>query len=126
MDPDWARVWRVKKKDLPNEGTGQAGDQRTQVGYVQNAEQGEDTLWSRIQSRGPRGKDVLYTLYDQGLFNELEIDPNTDPQLYKFVEETKIKGPKFANYKSERLNSFLERIYELREDQRNNPAWQVV
>ncbi len=50
------------------------------------------------------------------------IDQYTDPDLYAFVEETKAKGPKFANYKSATLEKFISRIYELRKDNSNNTA----
>jgi hypothetical protein len=55
-------------------------------------------------------------------FNDLIIDRYTDPALYEFVEETKTKGPKFANYSPERLKEFVSRIYELRKNNGNNTA----
>lgn len=62
----------------------------------------------------------MYRLYDQDNFKDLIIDRYTDPALYEFVEETKSKGPRFANYSPERLKEFVSRIYELRKNNSNN------
>lgn len=62
----------------------------------------------------------MYRLYDKDNFKDLIIDRFTDPTLYEFVEETKNKGPKFANYSPERLKEFASRIYELRKNNSNN------
>lgn len=88
---------------------------------MQNAEQGEGTIWSRIQGRlGIKAKDELYKIYDQTKFEDLKVDVNIDPDLYNFIEETKTKGPKFSNYTHEKINYFVSRIYELRKDNSNN------
>jgi hypothetical protein len=62
----------------------------------------------------------MYRLYGVDQFNDLIIDRFTDPALYQFVEETKVRGPKFANYSTERLKEFASRIYELRKNNPNN------
>lgn len=62
----------------------------------------------------------MYRIYDADNFKDLIIDRFTDPALYEFVEETKLKGPKFANYSPERLRQFVSRIYELRKNNSNN------
>ena len=62
----------------------------------------------------------MYKLYDENHFTDLVVDPNTDRDLYKLIEETKVKGPKFSNYAPEKIEYFVRRIYELRKDQRNN------
>ncbi len=64
----------------------------------------------------------MYRLYDVDRFNDLIIDRFTDPILYEFVEETKTRGPKFANYSAERLQEFASRIYELRKNNSNNTS----
>jgi hypothetical protein len=64
----------------------------------------------------------MYRLYDVAHFNDLIIDKFTDQVLYEFVEETKTRGPKFANYSQERLQEFVSRIYELRKNNSNNTA----
>lgn len=87
---------------------------------MQNAEQSDGTLWSRINASRLRPKDELYKIYDVDRFQDLIIDKFTDPSLYEFVEETKARGPKFANYSSERLQEFADRIYELRKNNSNN------
>ena len=89
---------------------------------MQNAEQGSNTLWSRIQQAGIKPKDELYRIYDIARFQDLIIDKYTDPALYEFVEDTKARGPKFANYSTERLKEFASRIYELRKNNPNNTA----
>ena len=48
----------------------------------------------------------MYRLYDVDQFRDLIIDKFTDPALFEFVEETKTRGPKFANYSTERLQEF--------------------
>jgi hypothetical protein len=45
-----------------------------------------------------------------------------DPALFKFVEETRTKGPKFSNNSKENLENFVNRIYELRKNNSNNPT----
>jgi hypothetical protein len=62
----------------------------------------------------------MYTLYGAKVFETLEIDNTTDPELFQFVEETITKGPKFSNYSREKLEYFVSRIYELRKDNSNN------
>ena len=108
---------RIKKKELYDQGTGQTSDQGTEVGYVQNAEQGTGTLWAQIQARkSTRAKDALYLIYGANKFADITVDAIIDPELAKFVEETQTKGPKFSNYPKEKLEKFVERIYELRKN----------
>jgi hypothetical protein len=64
----------------------------------------------------------MYSLYTSGVFKDLVVDPNVDLALYKFVEETKTKGPKFSNYTTVTLENYVRRIYELRENNSNNTA----
>jgi hypothetical protein len=113
-----------KKKDqLHDQIARTINNQGEEVGYVQNGEQGEGTLWARIQQRAQsRSKDELYVLYGKNKFADITVDATIDPELAKFVEETKSKGPKFSNYSNEKLHSFVERIYELRKNQSNNAA----
>jgi hypothetical protein len=63
-----------------------------------------------------RPKDRLYKEYSDHEFKSIEVDKDLEPELYAFVEETKIKGPKFSNYETEKLEYFARRIYELRKD----------
>ena len=79
-------------------------------------------MWQQLQQVGARPKDELYKLYGSGVFEHLIIDPSTDPELSRFVEETIIKGPKFSNYTTEKLNIFVSRIYELRKDNTDNTS----
>jgi hypothetical protein len=71
---------------------------------------------------GIKAKDELYRLYGEHGFKDLVIDEVTDPELFKFVTETKERGPKFANYAPEKIEYFVSRIYELRKNNSNNTA----
>ena len=64
----------------------------------------------------------MYKLYSAKVFDTLIVDPQADPELAEFVELTRSKGPKFANYKPAQLEKFVSRIYELRKDNSNNSA----
>lgn len=64
----------------------------------------------------------MYIVYGKDNFESLVVDETTDPELFKFVDETKTKGPKFSNYTAEKLEQFLSRIYELRKNNSNNTA----
>ncbi len=80
-------------------------------------------MWSKLINRtGFRPADELYKLYGNNVFETLVVDKTIDLELSKFVEETNIKGPKFNNYTSEKLEQFVSRIYELRKNQSNNTA----
>ena len=61
-------------------------------------------------------------MHSAKLFDTIEVDPITDPELAMFVEETKTKGPKFSNYSKDKIENFVSRIYELRENNSNNAA----
>ena len=61
-------------------------------------------------------------MYSAKAFDTLVVDKTTDPELAKFVNQTISRGPKFSNYTAEKLEQFLSRIYELREDNSNNTA----
>lgn len=64
----------------------------------------------------------MYVVYGKDNFRSLVVDEATDFELFKFIEETKTKGPKFSNYTPEQLEQFLSRIYELRKNNSNNTA----
>jgi hypothetical protein len=64
----------------------------------------------------------MYRLYSTNIFETLTVDEQTDPELAKFVNETKTKGPKFSNYSREQLEYFVSRIYELRKNNSNYTA----
>lgn len=88
---------------------------------MQNAEQGDSTIWSKIQQRlGLRAKDELYRLHGDGVFNTLA--QSGDTEFDEFVNEVTANGPRFSNYTPEKLEYFVSRIYELRENNRNNSA----
>lgn len=64
----------------------------------------------------------MYRLYGSNLFQLLNVDKEEDPELWKFIEETRTKGPHFSNYTTVKLENFISRIYELRKDNSNNPT----
>jgi hypothetical protein len=59
-------------------------------------------------------------LYGAKVFDTLVVDKETDPTLFEFIEETRTKGPKFSNYATDKIEHFVSRIYELRENNSNN------
>jgi hypothetical protein len=50
------------------------------------------------------------------------LDDKVDPELAMFINDTKTRGPKFANYSPEKIEYFVNGIYELRKDNTNNAA----
>jgi hypothetical protein len=65
--------------------------------------------------------DQLYQMYSHTKFEDIVVDADAEPELAKFVEQSNIK-PRFSNYKTADLEHFARRIYELRENNRNNTA----
>jgi hypothetical protein len=116
LEPDLP-VDESKKKDLYDQGPyGTDTDQDEGIGYIQNAEQTQSSIWSRIQGLKPI--DQLYKEYSDHEFNDFVVDHTTEPELYDFVQQTKEHGPQFSDYSPEKIAYFEERIHELR---KNNP-----
>jgi hypothetical protein len=112
-----------KKKDLHDKESGQADSEREVVTYVQNQEQSEGTLWSRLSHNDQlKAIDRLYKEYSDNRFEGLVVDKIAEKDLYNFIEETKFYGPRFNNYGKDKLEHFAERIYELRKNQSDNSA----
>jgi hypothetical protein len=59
--------------------------------------------------------DRLYKEYADDKFRGIIVD-DAEPELAKFVQRTKLLGPRFNNYDSDTLEYFATRIYELRKD----------
>ena len=113
-----------KKKELHDQGLiGEDTDQGPILEYVQNQEQeNPSSIWSKINQRlTVKPIDELYRLYGENHFADLDVDPDTDAELYKFLENSKDK-PRFSGYPKEKLEYFVRRIYELRENNSNNAA----
>lgn len=55
-------------------------------------------------------------LYDAGTFSEISVKEDEDPELAEFVKQTLTRGPKFSNYTPEKIQYFVDRIYELRKN----------
>jgi hypothetical protein len=113
-----------KKKDLHDKESGYAVSEGEEVvAYVQNQEQSEGTLWSRLSHNDQlKAIDRLYKEYSDNSFEGLVVDKVTEKDLYNFIEETKFYGPRFNNYGKDKLEHFAERIYELRKNQPDNSA----
>ena len=116
-EPDFP-IDESKKKDLYDQrpyGSDTNKDEGP-ITYVQNSEQSTGRLWSRLV--GIRPIDQLYKEYGDHEFDDFVVDETTEPELYNFVQETKLHGPKFSDYPEEKIAYFEERIHELR---KNNP-----
>lgn len=88
---------------------------------MQNAEQSDDTLWGRLQQRPDlKPRDQLYVEYSADEFKGLEVDKETELELYEFVEDIKRHGPRFYGYSEDKIAHFAKRIYELRKDNADN------
>jgi hypothetical protein len=61
-------------------------------------------------------------LYGEDGFKNIVLDDKVDPELAIFINDTKMRGPKFANYSPEKIEYFVNGIYELRKDNTNNTA----
>lgn len=85
--------------------------------YVQNAEQGDSTLWQRVLNRDQMAPvDRLYREYSINEFKDIDVTDNDDPEFVKFVTRIRERGPKFSIYTQEQLERFARKIYELRKD----------
>ena len=87
---------------------------------MQNAEQSNNTLWSKISNMDPI--DQLYKGYSDHKFQDFIVNNDTEPELYAFVEQTKKHGPQFSDYPLEKIAKFEERIHELRKNNTNYSA----
>jgi len=91
---------------------------------VQNAEQGNTTIWARIQDRvvdpDVKTREQLYIEYSKDQFKGLEVNKDLEPELYNFVEDIKQNGARFYGYTPEQIEHFAKRIYELRKYNTNN------
>lgn len=52
-------------------------------------------------------------MYAADQFKSVVVDAEAEPELFKFIEESKVK-PRFNNYSQEKLTQFKDRINELR------------
>ena len=66
--------------------------------------------------------DQLYVEYGAHEFQDVIVDPNTEPDLFQFVEYIKQNGPRFTDFPEHKLELFEERIHELRKNKLNNTA----
>jgi hypothetical protein len=109
-----------KKKDLHDSGRIGSDTNQESIGYVQNQEQTTNTIWARVAGIKPR--EQLYIEYSKDQFEGLQVDKNNEPELFEFIEDIKLNGPRFYGYTEEQIQKFEERIYELRSNNTNNSA----
>jgi hypothetical protein len=64
----------------------------------------------------------LYIQYSRDQFKGIIIDKEADPELYEFVEDIKLNGPRFYGYPEDKIAYFEERIHELRKNNGDNSA----
>lgn len=84
---------------------------------MQNAEQGDGTLWQRVMHRDKLAPiDRLYREYGLDEFQGIDITNETDQEFIDFVNRIRTKGPKFSIYSQEQLEHFAKKINELRKN----------
>jgi hypothetical protein len=96
----------------------------TPVQYVQNSEQGETTLWQRVQrSRNIfKPMDVLYSEYSDHGFKDIDLSGHdqTDPEiqlLIKYVNDIKNNNIKFDDIPEK----YREKLADLITSEQSNP-----
>lgn len=107
------------KKKIHDQEQGTTSGQDDQVGYVQNGEQKEDSLWNRVRERISeefKPKDYLIVVYGKGKFEDFQYDPEQDADLDKFIKDIKNGVHSFGDYPQEKLKQYASRIYELRKN----------
>lgn len=112
-------VEESSKKKIYDQAAGTTGDKDQEIAYVQNSEQSENSLWNRVRSRVSeefKPKDFLIVVYAQGNFEDFQYDPETEPELDKFIQDIKNNTHSFGDYPHEQLKLFASRIYELRKN----------
>lgn len=115
----------VKKKIYDQEPRATTIDNE-EIIYVQNQEQNNITLWDKLRSTSVseefKPKDYLMVVYAQTGFNDIQYDPDTEPELDKFIKSIKDKTYNFGNYPTEKLKIFANKIYEFRKNKSDNSA----
>ena len=81
-------------------------------------------MWARVA--GVSAREQLYVEYSKDQFAGLSVDKDAEPELYSFIEDVKINGPRFYGYPQEQIEQFEERIHELRKNNGDNSTGQTV
>jgi hypothetical protein len=58
----------------------------------------------------------LYVEYGRDEFQGIQVNKDSEPELYDFVEDCKVNGARFYGHNEETLAHFARRIYELRKN----------
>lgn len=118
---------KIKKKDVHDQGPGgsHTSEEPIVTGYVQNAEQNENTLFKRILKATNREDffkpiDRLYIEYNKDQFRNIKVGQQEEPELYQFINDIKNGTHKFHDYPQEDIDYYASRIYELRKNYDNN------
>lgn len=109
----------VSKKKIHDQTARTTDSKDTEIAYVQNGEQSENSLWNRVRARVSeefKPKDFLIVVYAKGQFEDFQYDPEVDTELDKFIKDIKNNNHSFGDYTQEQLNLFASRIYELRKN----------
>ncbi len=107
------------KKKVHNQEARSASGSNEEMIYVQNSEQTENSLWKRIRNRISdefKPKDYLNIVYSQSRFEDIQYDPNQEPELDKFIKDIKNGTYSFGDYPQEQIKDFANKIYELRKN----------
>ena len=56
----------------------------------------------------------------------MNVNKDTDQELYEFIEDIKANGPRFYGYSEDKIAYFEERINELRKNNGNNTSGQII
>lgn len=112
-------VEEPSKKKVHDQGTGQTGSSDQEIMYVQNQEQTENSLWKRLRERVPadfKPKDYLRVVFDKGQFEDIQYNPEQEPELDKFIKDIKNNTHSLGDYPQEELKKFAAKIYEFRKN----------
>jgi len=106
-----------KKRTIHDETGGPAnnGSEKGIEGYIQNSEQGEESIWQRIQRTRKIFKpmDALYREYELTGFKDLDLSgqDQSDPEirmLIKYVDDIKNKVIKFDDIPIEHREKLVD------------------
>ena len=107
-----------KKRTVHDEGWQPAdlsGEEIVEDGYIQNSEQGEETIWQRIQRnrRIFKPMDALYREYELHGFKDLDLSSHdqTDPKiqlLTSYVDKLKTKSIKLDDIPLEHRQALVD------------------
>jgi hypothetical protein len=66
--------------------------------------------------------DRLYVEFGKDQFKNIQVDPQAEPDLDKFITSIREGDRKFNDYPPEQIEHYASRIYELRKNNTDNTA----